>query len=83
MISLMFNAYQHFQRRSQFNSVPRCGRLFQQYSVDQLREVDSERLQYLRYNQVSLRAADYTSLHERLGEAGSTENKKDADRSDR
>lgn len=43
-------------------------RVFQQYVVEWFCEAASERLQYLRQNRASLRAADYTSICGHLGD---------------
>lgn len=44
-----------------------CG-LFRKYTLAQFYKVESERLSYLRQVQQNLRAADYTSLCEQLGD---------------
>lgn len=77
MALLMIYAYQLFQRPNQFNTILQGGRLFQQFVVDQFQKVESESLEYLRHNQVSLRGADYFLLCEQLGDSGSTENEVD------
>lgn len=67
MAMLMFYAYEIFQRPNQSNTILRGGRSFQQYIVDQFCKVNSERLEYLRHNQVPFRSTDYKSLCEQLG----------------
>lgn len=83
MSPFMFFAYHLFQRPNQFNTILCRGRLFQQYVVYQLCKVDSESLEYLHHNQISLRAADGTSLCEQPGDPGTTKNEVDAERSGR
>ena len=45
-------------------------------------QIEAERLSYLRQNQQALRASDYTSLRESLGDSGRFEDKADALRAD-
>lgn len=66
MFRLTFNAYHFFHRPNKFCINLRRVLIPQQYVVDQICRVESERLEYLRHNQVSLRAADYTTFCEQL-----------------
>ncbi|CDF39890.1 ATP dependant DNA helicase [Chondrus crispus] len=53
------------------------------FSIDQFCKVEAERLSYLRHNQTQLRAADYTSLRDSLGDSGRAEDETDAVRAGR
>lgn len=52
-------------------------RLFLQYIVDQLWNVETERLKCARKNKWALRAADYITIQEGLADIRNTENKLD------
>lgn len=58
-----------FSGNEQFNTLTFAGRLSQQYLVDQYVKIDSERLLFLRLNQVKLRDEDYTRLREMHGDS--------------
>lgn len=78
MTLLMFYSHQLLQCSNLFHATLRGDCVFQQYFLDQSCQAGSKRLEYLRRNQVSLRAADYTSLCERLVYPGNTDNKVNA-----
>lgn len=80
---LMFYSWQLFQRPSEFSTILHASRLFQQYLVDQYYKVECERMSYLRANQTNLRASDYTSLRDSLGDSGRGEDEADAVRAGR
>jgi len=80
---LMFYAYQLFPRTNEYSLLLRAERLFQQYVVDQFCKVESERLSFIRHNQSKLRAEDYTTLRDLLGDSGMLEDEHDMVRSGR
>ncbi|CDF40386.1 ATP dependant DNA helicase [Chondrus crispus] len=53
------------------------------FSSDDDGRLEAERLSYLRHNQTQLRAADYTSLRDSLGDSGRAEDEADAVRAGR
>lgn len=79
----LYYAYQLFQRCNSFNTLLRGGRLFQKYLVDQYCKVEAKRLKFIRRNQETLRAADYTTIQEALADAGNQENELEFDRAGR
>lgn len=76
----MFYAHHLFQRLHQFSPTIQGGYLFQQCIVDLYCKVEVGRLEYLRHNQISLRAADYSSLCKQPTDPGSNENEVDTER---
>ena len=79
----MFYAWKLFQRPSEFNILLHSARLFQQYLVDQYAKSEAEKLSYLRENQQRLRASDYSSLREALGDSGRMQDEADVVRAGR
>ncbi|CDF37673.1 unnamed protein product [Chondrus crispus] len=80
---MMYYGWHLFERAGDFSTILHAARLFQQYLVDQFCKVEAERLSYLRHNQTQLRAADYTSLRDSLGDSGRAEDEADAVRAGR
>jgi len=79
----MWYSWQLFERPQQFSVLLRSARLFQQYLVDQYCKQEAEKMSYLRDNQERLRAADYTTLREMLGDSGRMEDEADVVRAGR
>jgi len=50
------------QRDNSLNVIQRCGRLFQQYVVDVCAKIELQRLNYIRFNQGSLRSDMYSGI---------------------
>ncbi|CDF36122.1 unnamed protein product [Chondrus crispus] len=75
---MMYYGWHLFERSGEFSTILHAARLFQQYLVDQFCKVEAERLSYLRHNQTQLRAADYTSLRDSLGDSRRAEDEADA-----
>lgn len=44
------------------NYILRCRKLFQQYTVDMYAKIETERLNYIRFNQKKLRSEEYIHL---------------------
>lgn len=61
-----YYAYHLMIRRGQDNIILRCCELCQQFMVDMYVEIESEQLQYLRYNQQKLRAEEYIHLRDAI-----------------
>lgn len=61
-----FYAYRIMIRKDQSNLILKCRQLFQQFIVDMYAKVESERLNYLRYNQPKLRAEEYIHLRDTI-----------------
>ncbi|CDF39898.1 ATP dependant DNA helicase PIF1 [Chondrus crispus] len=80
---MMFYGWHLFERAGEFIMILHAARLFQEYLVDQFCKVEAERLSYLRQNQTKLRAADYTSLCDSLGDSGRAEDEAEAVRAGR
>jgi len=59
-----FYAFRLMFRVGSFNCILRCRRLFLQFAVDMYAKIETERLQYLRYNQTRLRAEEYIHLQD-------------------
>lgn len=60
-------AYRIHTRNTEFNTVLRGGRLFQQYVVDMWAWADQNRLNFLRSNQSKIRASLYSGLEDAVG----------------
>ncbi|CDF37017.1 ATP dependant DNA helicase [Chondrus crispus] len=80
---MMYYGWNLFERSGEFSTILHAARLFQQYLVDQFCKVEAKWLSYLRHNQTQLRAADYTSLRDSLGDSGRAEDEADAVRAGR
>jgi hypothetical protein len=65
-------AYRMQQRRNDFNTILRGGRLFQEWVVDMWASADQNRLNFLRKNQQKLRASLYSGLEDAI--AGTDDN---------
>lgn len=48
------------------NYILRCGKLFHQYAVDMYAKIETERLNYLRFNQARLRSEEYIHLRDAI-----------------
>ncbi|XP_044597781.1 uncharacterized protein LOC123274285, partial [Cotesia glomerata] len=61
-----FYAYRIMIRDNQSNHILKCRQLFQQFIVDMYAKVESERLNFIRYNQSKLRAEEYIHLRDTI-----------------
>ena len=59
---MKYYAYRLMIHSGTFNTIQRCGRLYQQYIVDMYAKIEGSRLQYIKYNQSNLRADLYQGL---------------------
>ena len=60
----MFTAYQLHTRPIEFNTIHRCGRLFQEYCVDKFAQIEHERLSYFRTSEFRKRVEKRRGLQE-------------------
>jgi hypothetical protein len=61
-------------RPQEDNFILRCGKLFHQYAVDMYAKIESERLNYLRFNQAALRSEEYIHLQDAIVNDGDVNN---------
>ena len=69
-----FYAYRIMIRAQQSNHILKCRQLFQQFIVDMYAKVESERLNYIRYNQSKLRVEEYIHLRDAIAKDGKVAN---------
>lgn len=69
-----FYAYHIMIRDQQSNHILKCRQLFQQFIVDMYAKVESERLNYIRYNQSKLRVEEYIHLRDAIANDGTAAN---------
>ncbi|XP_041451342.1 uncharacterized protein LOC121404970 isoform X1 [Drosophila obscura] len=60
--AMNYYAYSLQIRQNQDNHILRCRALFHQYIVDMYAKIESERLNFLRFNQAKLRSEEYVHL---------------------
>ncbi|UYV74100.1 hypothetical protein LAZ67_11002115 [Cordylochernes scorpioides] len=65
-----FYAYRIMIRAQESNHILKCRQLFQQFIVDMYAKVESERLNYIRFNQSKLRADQYIHLRDAIANEG-------------
>ncbi|UYV68898.1 hypothetical protein LAZ67_6001521, partial [Cordylochernes scorpioides] len=65
-----FYAYRIMIRAQESNHILKCRQLFQQFIVDMYAKVESERLNYIRFNQSKLRADQYIHLRDAIANDG-------------
>ncbi|GIY87456.1 helitron_like_N domain-containing protein [Caerostris extrusa] len=66
VISMCYYAYRLMIRNNQDNYSLRYRQLYHQYVVDMYAKIESERLRFLRFNQVKLRSEDYIHLRDAI-----------------
>ncbi|GIY82156.1 helitron_like_N domain-containing protein [Caerostris darwini] len=64
--SMCYYAYRLMIRNNQDNYILRFCQLYHQYVVDMYAKIESERLRFLRFNQVKLRSEDYIHLRDAI-----------------
>ena len=64
----------YLQRRDDQNVLHLCGKLFQQFLVDQFHRVEMERLNYLQTHQSEIRAELYQGLADHFRNGGNVRN---------
>lgn len=69
-----YYAYRLMIRNNEDNHILRFRRLFHQYVVDMYAKTETERLNFIRFNQAKLRADDYIHLRDAIATDGHAEN---------
>lgn len=69
-----YYAYRLMIRNNEDNHILRFRRLFHQYFVDMYAKTETERLNFIRFNQAKLRADDYVHLRDAIATDGHAEN---------
>ncbi|GFX85925.1 helitron_like_N domain-containing protein [Trichonephila clavipes] len=62
--AMSYYAYRMMIRENADNHILKCRQLFHQYIVDMYAKIKSERLLYIRLNQVKLRSEEYIHLRD-------------------
>lgn len=62
--AMNYYAYRLMIRAQEQNYILRCGKLFHQYIVDMHAKIETERLNYIRFNQAKLRSEEYIHLRD-------------------
>lgn len=68
---MQFYGYYLFQRHSEYSTILRRGKLFQEFLVDAWASTEQSRLNFMRFNQIKLRVDKYASIIE-MKDAGLT-----------
>lgn len=68
--AMNFYAYRLMIRQNEENYILRGKKLFHQYAVDMYAKIESERLNYIRFNQRKLRAEEYIHLRDAINNDG-------------
>ncbi|XP_050323146.1 uncharacterized protein LOC126754957 [Bactrocera neohumeralis] len=61
--AMNYYAHRIMIRQNQENHILKCRRLFHQYVVDMYAKIETERLNFIRFNQRKLRSEEYIHLH--------------------
>lgn len=61
-----YYSYRLMLRQNENNHILRCGRLFHQYAVDMYAKIETERLNFIRFNQRKLRSEEYIHLRDAI-----------------
>lgn len=69
-----YYAYRLMMRQNADNYLLRFRRLFQQYCVDMYVKIETERLTFIRLNQVKLRSEEYIHLRVAISTEGDASN---------
>ncbi|XP_016854588.2 uncharacterized protein LOC107983828 [Anolis carolinensis] len=70
--AMNYYAYRIMIREHNTNHILQCRQLFHQYIVDMYAKIESERLQYIRFNQSKLRSEEYIHLRDAAKHDGHT-----------
>lgn len=65
-----YYAYRFMLRNCEENHILKCRRLFHQYAVDMYAKIETERLNYIRFNQQKLRSEEYIHLRDAINSDG-------------
>ncbi|XP_055614537.1 uncharacterized protein LOC129760881, partial [Uranotaenia lowii] len=72
--SMNFYAYRFMIRQDADNHLLRYRRLFQQFAVDMYVKIETERLNFIRFNQAKLRSEEYVHLRDAVSSEGNVNN---------
>lgn len=61
-----FYAYRLMMHENENNYIVKCRKLFHQYVVDMYAKIETERLNYIRFNQARLRSEEYVHLRDAI-----------------
>lgn len=61
-----YYAYRLMVRQNEVNHILHCKRLFLQYAVDMYAKIETERLNFIRFNQAKLRSEEYIHLRDAI-----------------
>lgn len=65
-----YYAYRLMVRENEENHILKCGKLFHQYVVDMYAKIETERLNFIRFNQKQLRSEEYIHLRDAINNDG-------------
>lgn len=65
-----YYAYRLMVRENEENHILKCGKLFHQYAVDMYAKIESERLNFIKFNQKKLRSEEYIHLRDAISNDG-------------
>ena len=69
-----FYAYRIMDRNDEYNHILNCRELFQQFIVEMYAKAETERLKFIRHNQLKLCSKDYIHLKDAMINDGNIEN---------
>ncbi|KAE9525651.1 hypothetical protein AGLY_014178 [Aphis glycines] len=72
--AMNYYSYRFMVHPQEDNFILRFGKLFNQYAVDMYTKIESERLDYLRFNQAQLRSEEYIHLQDAIMNNGDVNN---------
>lgn len=75
--AIEFYAYRLMVRKDQVNTLHLCRALFNQYLVDQYACIETERLNFIKFNQAKLRAEEYSHLMDSVTRRDAADNMAD------
>ncbi|XP_052740613.1 uncharacterized protein LOC128198563 [Bicyclus anynana] len=64
--AMNFYSYRLMIRPQEQNYILKCGKLYHQYIVDMYAKIETERLNYIRFNQAKLRSEEYIHLQDAI-----------------
>lgn len=68
--AMNYYAYRFMLRENTDNHLLKCRRLFHQFAVDMYAKIETERLNYIRFNQTKLRSEEYIHLRDAINSDG-------------
>lgn len=71
--AMNFYSYRLMIRQNEVNHILYCRRLFNQYVVDMYAKIETERLNFIRFNQKKLRSEEYVHLRDAINSDGNVQ----------